>query len=413
MNRRRSPGARKRPVSTRSRLPVCFAVMGLFCMTFSAVTAVQGQTETVLYNFCSLGGVCVDGATPLSPLTPDGAGNFYGTTLNAGSRFGSYGNVFELSPNGRGGWTETSIYSFTGGLDGAHPEFSPVVFDTVGNLYGTTLEGGELGYGVVFELSPVKGGWTQTTLYSFINGADGGYPLSGVIMDRAGNLYGTTFSGGSGNFGTVFELSLSDQAWTEQTIYSFSASSSYQPSRLAMDAGGNLFGAAGLSVFELSPNGGGTWTPTTIHTFFGSFFGLDGTPVVDSAGNIFGTIMHENDTKKYLAEVYALSRENGAWKMDILQSWKNGVGPGAGVVLDTFGNIYGTTLASGTSGDGTVFELVHVSGKGYQQKVLWSFNGTDGAAPFATLFRDSSGNLYGTTAQGGTIGAGTIFEVTP
>jgi uncharacterized repeat protein (TIGR03803 family) len=153
----------------------------------------QAQTETVLYTFCPSSYICSDGSGPgYGALTSDGAGSFYGTTANGG--LFDLGTVFQLSPNGSGGWNETVLYSFSGpalgGGDGASP-FSSVIFDSAGSLYGTTQWGGASGVGVVFELSPVGGSWTETVLYNFCsapNCTDGAYPMSGLIFDPAGNL---------------------------------------------------------------------------------------------------------------------------------------------------------------------------------------------------------------------------------
>jgi uncharacterized repeat protein (TIGR03803 family) len=382
----------------------------LSCALLLFSHSASAQTETVIYNFCSSRGTCDDGASPLSLLTFDGAGNLYGTTNNAGPD----GNVFELSPNGSGGWTETTLHSFANQPDGAHPEFSPVIFDGAGNLYGTTADGGTNGTGTVFELSPTAKGWNEIILYNFLDGADGGYPWSGVIMDKSGNLYGATAEGGSGNSGAVFELSPSADGWTERVIYNFASRVYYAPSGLTMDANGNIFGAAGLIVFELSPNGSGGWSSTIIHTFPGNNSAVDGTPVIDNHGNIFGTIRPENQEGPIGdGGVYRLTQKNGEWKMQILQLWTDGQGPEAGVVLDGKGNIYGTTDGNGTDGDGTVFELIPVKDKGYEQVVLWNFDGTDGDEPLGALTLDSAGNLYGTTVVGGSIGFGTVFEITP
>jgi uncharacterized repeat protein (TIGR03803 family) len=393
--------------SIKLLMPLLFCVLLLFSHLAAA------QTETVIYNFCSLLGTCDDGASPLSLLTFDGAGNLYGTTNNAGGKYGSNGNVFELSPNGSGGWIETTLHTFANQPDGAHPEFSPVIFDNAGNLYGTTADGGANGTGTVFELSPTGGNWNETILYNFTDGADGGYPWSGVIIDKSGNLYGATAEGGSGNFGTVFELSPSAGSWAERVIYNFASKSYYEPSGLTMDADGNIFGAAGLFVFELSPNASGGWNPTIIHTFPGDNSAIDGTPVIDNHGNIFGTIRPESQKGPVgNGGVYRLAQENGGWRMQFLQLWTDGQGPEAGVVLDGKGNIYGTTDGNGPDGDGTVFALIPVKDKGYEQVVLWNFDGTDGNEPLGALTLDSAGNLFGTTVSGGSIGFGTVFEIT-
>ena len=159
----------------------------------------------VLYSFAGGGA----GEYPQSRLTADAAGNLYGTTQDGGL---GYGTVYELSPNGNV-WNETVLYSFSGGVDGAYPGSSYVMFDNLGNLYGTTAQGGEFGYGVVFELSLAEGSWTETVLYNFTGGADGSNPENGLIMDSAGNLYGDNEKG-------IFELNHSEGVWTgEQVIY--------------------------------------------------------------------------------------------------------------------------------------------------------------------------------------------------
>jgi uncharacterized repeat protein (TIGR03803 family) len=383
----------------------------LLCLTTSfAVRLAQAQTETVLYSF--KGGS--DGCTPQSRLTSDGAGNFYGTTAFGGL---GAGTVFELSPNGSGGWKETVLYSFTGGADGSVPYFSYVLFDSEGNLYGTTYGGGVYGYGVVFELSPVGTGWTETVLHSFAGGTDDANPLNGLIMDTAGNLYGRTYASGGGN-GSVFELSKSGDGWTKQVIYSGAPGFA----GLTMDAAGNIFGVASNGgaidvAFELLPNGNGGWNPTVIHTFSGGTTdGLvaEGTPVLDHAGNLYGTTL--GGGSKNNGTVYKLSRGMNGWTEKILHSFEGGSNDGsdplAGIVFDAAGNIYGTTEFGGNPLAGTVYELVAPVGTGvYKEKVLWKFDTTDGYEPIDSLILDNAGNLYGTTPEGGTNGCGVLFKV--
>ena len=381
-------------------------------LLISARTA-QAQTETVLYNFI---GYPYDGGYPNASLTPDGKGNFYGTTPNGGLY--GYGTVFELSPNGHGGWNESVLYSFPYGADGGFPWFSGVILDSAGNLYGTSYDGGsngcEIGCGDVFELSPMGGGgWTETVLYTFPGGAGGQLPLNSLIMDSAGNLYGTAYTGGIGAGGIVFELSPSGGGWTEKTIYETSISGG-----LTMDPAGNIFGVTSVmgAVFELSPDGKGGWNSTVIYATSKSPKSnyLMSTPVLDAAGNIYGTSGYSG-VKKY-GTVYKLSRgRTGKWTGKVLHAFAgspaDGSNPYGGVVLDAAGHIYGTTAYGGSSGDGVVFELV---GKGnYTEKVLWNFTGANGNRPEASLTLDAKGNLYGTTLDGGSGSAGVIFEVTP
>jgi len=381
----------------------------LFALLLIAARPSQAQTETVLYNFT--GGS--DGAYPEFNLTSDGKGNFFGTTPNGGL---GYGVVFELSPNGGGGWNETVLYSFSGGADGAYPE-SYVMLDGEGNLYATTESGGAYQWGTVFELSPVGASWTETVLHNF-SGVDGdcGQPTAGLIMDKAGNLFGETSDCKGGLKGTVFELSRAG-GWTETVIYSGLDNAYFHG--LTMDAAGNIFGTSEGTVFELSPNGAGGWDATRI---FRGAHRANGVPALDLAGNVYGTTWRGGANS--VGMVYKLSLGKKGWTEKTLYSFKGGSDgsyPYAGVVLDAAGNIYGTTGYGGQSGYGSVFELVAPVGKGsYQEKVLWSFNGTDGELPDGSVILDDAGNLYGTTqvggstwqGGGGTSGYGVVFEVT-
>ena len=145
-----------------------------------------------------------DGQNPWCPLVFDATGNLYGTTF-AGGKYG-HGNVFKLTPNANGTWTEHVLHQFTGGKDGSSPVFAGVIFDAAGNLYGTTNQGGAYGYGVVFKLTPIQtGGWHETVLHAF-NNKHGAYPGGGLVFDASGNLYGTTAGDGTTTFGTVFEI---------------------------------------------------------------------------------------------------------------------------------------------------------------------------------------------------------------
>jgi uncharacterized repeat protein (TIGR03803 family) len=250
---------------------------------------------------------------------------------------------------------------------------------------------------------------------------------------KAGNLNRTIKGSGGGH---LFELSPSGGGWTEQVLYQFETIPlgpfyiGY--AGLTMDAAGNLFGASEDTVFELSPNGSGGWSPTAIHTFGAAENGSNpvGTPVLDQAGNVYGTT--EGGGAYNSGTVYKLSPGRRRWTYEILYSFKSGPEDGsqpfAGIVFDAAGNIYGTTFSGGESGQGTVYELVAPVGTGsYTEKVLWSFNFPDGFRPVDSLILDSAGNLYGTTPGGGTgggpdnicsnvpdaPGCGVIFEVTP
>ena len=257
-------------------------------------------TERVLYDFT--GGS--DGATPFGgrPVF-DAAGNLYGTAFGGGSTIcsGGCGLVYEIVPSTGGGWTQKVLYSFTGGpSDGASP-WAGVIFDQSGNLYGTTELGGAYSYGTIFELMPSGSGWTVKILYNFQNQQDGGKPYAGLVLDPSGNLYGATTTGGTGNGGTVFELTPSGSGWTFQTVYSFTGSSGKlangPTASLVFDNGGNLYGATAGdgaygfgAVFKLTQSGG-TWTYTSLYDFTGGDDGRTprGNLVFDKYGNLYGT----------------------------------------------------------------------------------------------------------------------------
>jgi len=285
----------------------CGTVFQLKPYPTACKTALYGWQETVLYRFT--GGS--DGSTPeLGDLIFDQAGNIYGTTALGGyqggscSNYGGCGVVFELTPS-NGGWTEKVLYSFTGGSDGAIP-LAGLIFDNVGNLYGTTIYGGNLdcfapyGCGTVFQLTPSGSGWTANVLYTFQGGNDGQSPYAGLVFNQAGDLYGTTVTGGQGGGGTAFELTSSKGMglWTFTLIYGLSAGDGDGPvGTLVVDAPGNLYGttaADGLfqwgSVFKLAPSNGG-WTYTSLHDFTGGSDGGGpfGNVTFDANGNLYGT----------------------------------------------------------------------------------------------------------------------------
>lgn len=221
-------------------------------VAFRLSHSLTGWHETVLDTFHS-----AHGALPYaSGLVMDASGNLYGTFLQAGNTACSpgCGSVFQLSPTASGPWTETTLYTFTGGADGAQP-WAGLTLDAVGNLYGTAEMGGVNNLGVVFELSPgTSGSWTETVLYSF-SGIDGQYPRSGVLFDPAGNLYGSTYFGidtfdcPSLGCGAVYELSPTAGGWTQTVLHAFSGGDGGHPSELVRDASGILYGTASDGSF--------------------------------------------------------------------------------------------------------------------------------------------------------------------
>jgi len=260
---------------------------GGFFGTAFEVCACLGR-EMVIHSF----GTGTDGAQPIGGVVLDASGNFYATTSLGGAS--GNGTVFEAKRSGKT-WTESVIYSFAGGSDGINPP-AGVTLDAAGNLYGTTSLGGAYGGGIVYKLSPSNSGWTETILYNFQGLSDGQNPVGGVILDPAGNLYGTTFDGGVNGGGTVYELSPSGGNWTFATLYSFTGGYGGPYNKLTL-ANGSLYGftnaegANGLgSVFKLTRTNN-SWTFTDLYDFSGGSNGASpyGSVAVDSKGNVFGT----------------------------------------------------------------------------------------------------------------------------
>jgi uncharacterized repeat protein (TIGR03803 family) len=332
-------------------------------------------TEKTLVSFDGSSGYSPGGYGPLGGVVADAAGNLYGMAQAGGVH--GYGVVFKLAPDGKGGWTETVLHAFDG-VDGSQPVAS-LVFDKAGNLYGTTSFGGAQAYGRgnVFKLSPNSDGtWTETVLLTF-NGGNGWRPLGGLTFDAAGNLYGTTDEGGaSGYFGNVYKLSPgANGKWTETVLYSFDGNDgAYGIGNVVLDRAGNLYGATfgggGTScefgcgvVFELSPGSNGSWSYTVPYRFSG---GSDGANpyaglALDGAGNLYGTTAFGGDfvCLDGCGVVFKLARDGqDQWSYTVLNSFEvtNGTGPESNVILGPAGMLFGTTV-SGGNGNGVVFEL--------------------------------------------------------
>jgi uncharacterized repeat protein (TIGR03803 family) len=357
--------------------------------------------ETVMYTFPS----GTDGDFPVAGVVRDSAGNLYGTTLYGGPA--GRGVVFKVDPTGQ----ESVLYSFSGGADGGYPN-GGVVLDSSGNLYGTASSGvGNAG--VVFKLDTTG---HETVLYSFTGGADGGNPQAGVIFDLAGNIYGTTYNGGTSGHGVVFKL---DTAGHETALYSFTggADGGNPWAGVIRDAsGGDLYGTTLFGGSSDCPNGCGVvfkvgpgGHETVLYTFTGGADG--GTPyagvIRDSAGNLIGTtrgggaapglgVMYQVDTKGNETVLYSFT------------GGMDGAAPEGGVIRDSAGNLYGTTVGGGAFGRGVVYELDTTG----NETVLYSFSGgADGGNPTAGVVRGPAGDLYGTAQIGGKHGGGVVFRL--
>ena len=386
------------------------------------------QTETTLYSF---GVTTRDADVPWAGLTFDGAGNLYGITADGGT-FGS-GAVFELSPQAGGGWKEKVLHSFNNTGNGGYFPQGALVMDGAGNLYGTTGFSGAHSAGTLFELLPQAGGvWSGKVLHQFGGTAmDGSSPEANLIFDNAGNLYGTTYGGGAHHGGIVFELSPATGGfWTEKVLHTFNGSKDGAAPHggLLFDAAGNLYGTTvsggtyqGGTVFELTPVAGGRWTEKVLHNFSdttsdGGF--PEGSLILDAAGNLYGTTLGGGATGN--GTVFELtSSAGGTWTETVLHNFVNdgtdGFLPVSNLIFDAAGNLYGTTNGGGAYKFGIVFKLMSSVGGSWTETVVHNFNnnGTDGTTPQSNLIFDAAGNLYGVASQGGAHGGGTVFEITP
>lgn len=316
---------------------------------------------TILYEF--QGGN--DGANPASRVIfgPDGA--LYGTTsMGGGGGCESHGcgTVFRLAPPPSAckaalcPWTETVLYRFTNGADGAIPEYGDLIFDSAGSLYGTT-SGSSVSFGSVYKLTKSGGTWTETTLWTFSGGSDGFFPLGGVVFDQAGNLYGT------------------------------------------MDTG----------VFKLSPSGDG-WTETVIHSFDGlnEGFGAEAGVVFDAAGNLYSSTSIEGPDSQ--GSIFQMTLSDGSWNLGIIHD--GGALVGTNLSFDATGNLYGARI-SGRGDDGEAFKMSLVDGS-WTYTLLHAFTGGDqGDTPYEGMVMDANGNLWGTTSGGGAHNYGMVYEITP
>ena len=370
----------------RRRLEVIWLLGVLTLVGLMAIEAMGQVKLTVLHTLSG-----TDGQAPIGGIAFDSKGNLYGTTRFGGSSspscpfLDSCGTVFQLSPDGLGGWSFQTLYEFSGGADGAQPS-GDLIVDSSGNIYGTTFFGGimnstcSMGCGTVFKLSPSPSsiGWNLTTLHSF-SGPDGENPYSGLIRDSAGRLYGITSF-----ITTVFVLVPSNSGWTFSTLYGFDKFiGAYSYGGLTIDASGNLYGTTSLGGLMKCDNGYGCGT------------------------------------------VFELSRSGASVKFTILYEFKgctsgDGSQPMSNLAIDPGGDMFGTTQAGGTGcgngsiGNGTVFKLSHATGT-WREQVLRRFNVTDGQNPTGDLAIDGSGILYGATQYGGTASGqyGTVFMLKP
>jgi len=416
--------------------------------------------EKVIHSFTG-----TDGAQPIGELIADSSGNFYGVAQTNGTTSGpcpatgSCGTVFKLSKTKAGGWQTKVLHTFDCGKDGCDP-LGGLTLDASGNLYGTTYLGGSLttakNKGVVYQLAQTAGGkWKYKILYSFLGLPDGQHPRSKLVVDATGNLYGTTESGGTFTAGTVFELSPgASGTWLETVLDDFAIGSggALPNAGVVLDKSGNLYGTTVSGghtgghcgslgcgvVYELTPSTLGPWIETVLH----SFSGADGdSPYAgvkfDAAGNLFGATYTGGDLSgcggNGCGVLYELTPNagGGSWSETILHSFHPGgsgfAGPGGGnpysaPTLDAAGNLYGAAAAGGHAPaySGVVFKLSPSAGGGWKETVLHTFSAsTDGGEPLSGVTLDAAGDVFGTAYLGGILtdcfgnGCGVVYEITP
>ena len=358
---------------------------------FKLKSSQSGNTLGVLYSFT--GGS--DGANPYNGVVVGSDGIVYGSTYSAGGGgCGGYGcgTVFNLRPPATlcrsilCPWTETSLHGFVGGNDGSGPtQGSNLIFDQMGNMYGTTVSGGAYGQGTVYKLTRSAGGWTESVIHAFGASGDGAQPLHNVILDTSGNLYGTTSYGGAYNKGTVYQLVPSGSGWTENILVSFSLSESaggIPYAGLLIDQSGNLYGATSANASSGGPPTG---------------YGGGGA-------------------------IFELIPSSGGWTLKVLYNFPDlgegyHCGPYGNLVMDTAGNLYGITYSDGPYGYGSVFKLTPASGQ-WTYTSLHDFCSdgwpcAEGALPSGDLTMDANGNFYGTTSLGGSNNYGLVWKITP
>jgi hypothetical protein len=445
---------------TASRIRILMLALGAILISTPAV-ARPSQLHPhlkILYSFQNSD----DGAQPLASLVVDKDGDLYGTTAGLGGSAcpAACGSVFKLShPIATGGgWGFSVLYDFAGGPDGGIPHGN-VIFGPDGDLYGSNVRGGGFANGgVVFRLKPsaiLNGRWTEQTIHSFGGGIDGNAPQGGLIFDRQGNLYGTTALGGEFSNGMVFELSPPARRggdWTETVLHSFGTGRDgfFPLAGLAVDHAGDIFGTTEFggdytsycqsgcgTVFEISPSAHrGSWTYSIIQKFDGKTDGA--TPedplMFDKSGNLFGTTLEGQGGPQsgYGGAAFELTpptRQSQVWTENVLyrfpQYLYDAGYSSAGLIFDAAGNLYGTSQSGGPRYEGTVFKLLPPAVRGglWTDTILHNFSKTQAGAtyPFTSLVFGVGGALYGTTPYGGSgnctfgriKGCGTIFEISP
>jgi uncharacterized repeat protein (TIGR03803 family) len=412
------------------------------CAAFA--NSASAASLKVVHSFCNKSTqqqTCTDGASSRTAILVVSAHQMFGTASMGGKHGG--GMVFEIDKSQSGSWTYTDIHDFCSQADCADGEtpLGDLIADKDGNLYGTTWTGAHFNEGTVYKLRHTSNGWVETVIGQFCtdsqNGIcqDGAQPAagltytgqaSGVPWDEFSPLFGTTYHGGSSDHGTVFMLTSDGSLWNQTVLYSLVSGNN--PGALGVDTAGNLYGStygggshqAGL-IFRLAHD---TWQSKILYNFCPVSGCADGAnaptrPLVDSAGDVFGTTLNGGSLGGGV--VYELTPARGGFAYhvihDFAQPSDQGETPQGGVIMDSGGDLYGTAQSGASALDAGAIYRLHHTANGWKHTLLHRFcaqtNCADGKYPEALLALDSSGDLFGTTNIGGKNSQGTVFEFTP
>jgi len=404
---------------------LCTALLS--ALMLAAAPALQAQEYNIIGNFGNDG----TGVNPLY-VTLDPAGNVYGTTYYGGTQYLGSGVVFKLKRQGSG-WLQSVVHDFTGGYDGGNP-YGGVAIGPDGALYGTASEGGLYNAGVIYKLQPpatvcptVQCPWIETVIYNFTGAADGLGPQGNIIFDRAGNIYGTTLAGGGGGgWGTVYELSPSNGQWSLSVLRTFTdGMDGGEPANgVLFDHAGNLYGttvSGGSSnkgvVYELTP-GEPQWTQTILHNFAGgpNDGAIGAGMAFDSHGNLYG-FTEDGGDQNWGTTFELQPNGSGGYNYSVIYIFQPQLGGAPGYisvpVLDSAGNLYGSGTSGGIGGYGVAFELTPSNGSWNFTSLHGFSGGFDGAEPGGNVILDPQGNLYGCAESGGRFSEGIVWQIVP
>jgi uncharacterized repeat protein (TIGR03803 family) len=408
------------------RSQVVNRVVGILAVALVLASVAYAQvSEQEIFSFNGYSGI-----SPSSGLTADSAGRLYGAAFEGG-KTNSFcqagcGVLYVLAPKSGGGWEYRRLYAFQIGI--MSQDLFPggqLVIDAVGNIYGVTGIR-ESAPGEIYRMSPNSdGSWTETILHVF--DINDGFPGGGLAMDAAGNLYGTNIHGGTSGLGTVYQLTPnSDGSWSYTVIHNFGPSPDGYDSmgEVAFDSAGHLYGTTQGggrfnqgTVFELSPNASGGWKERILYSFTG---GADqgrpnGPVLLDARGNLYGTTSNGDNGPGTVFEL--LHNSNGTWTEKTLHTFaKDGIDgnfPASGLILDRSGNLYGTTQSGGANNQGTVYKMTRLGGGAWAESVIYNFVNSFGNSNWPSGLMLRNGAMYGTTQYGGASNSGAVFQIKP